>query len=158
MYQIRKNNNESNNKDFYVVGSMGHCSSIASGYCLFSKNKTLCIDGDGSLLMHMGNMSTIGNLNINLVHIMLNNNRHESVGGQTTNSKKTNFSEIAKSCNYKKTFSIEKKEELISLLNNKKIIENGPVFIELKINFGSVDNLGRPDNKFINLKENFMNC
>ena len=61
---------------------MGHAASVALGVA-FKKTKIICLDGDGSLLMHMGSLTTIGYYkNENLVHILFNNNRHESVGGQ----------------------------------------------------------------------------
>ena len=47
-------------KDFYMVGGMGHTSSVALGHSLFNKNKTICIDGDGSFLMHLGSIKTAG--------------------------------------------------------------------------------------------------
>ena len=34
-----------NSSDFYMVGGMGHTSSVALGYALFTKKKTICIDG-----------------------------------------------------------------------------------------------------------------
>ena len=43
-----------------MVGGMGHTSSVALGYSLSSKNKTICIDGDSSLLMHLGSIKTAG--------------------------------------------------------------------------------------------------
>ena len=49
---IRRKYNIKNSDDFYMIGGMGHTTSVALGYSLFSKNKTICIDGDGSLLMH----------------------------------------------------------------------------------------------------------
>ena len=137
---------------------MGHCSTIASGYSLFSNNKTVCIDGDGSLLMHMGSLSCIGNNNNkNLIHILLNNNSHESVGGQTTNCYKTKFYKIAKECNYKHTFFIDKISQLKDILDNKEIIENGPIFIEIKITNKTSNKLLRPTEEFKQLKEEFIN-
>ena len=54
-YELRKNNSQVLNKDFLTIGSMGHCSQIALGISLFSKkNDVYCIDGDGSVIMHMG--------------------------------------------------------------------------------------------------------
>ena len=39
---------------------MGHCSSIATGIALAKPNrKVVCIDGDGSLIMHLGNLTTL---------------------------------------------------------------------------------------------------
>ena len=130
LYSIRKEKNQSHSQDFYVVGSMGHCSTIANSYSLFSNRKTVCIDGDGSLLMHMGSLSCIGNYNKNLVHILLNNNSHESVGGQTTNCSKTDFCKMAQACNYKHIFLVDKIYRLKDILENKDIMEDGPIFIE----------------------------
>ena len=50
---------------------------------MFKKNKTICIDGDGSFLMHLGSIKTIGSFGKNsLKYVLLNNNSHDSVGGQ----------------------------------------------------------------------------
>ncbi|MDC1026016.1 phosphonopyruvate decarboxylase, partial [Candidatus Pelagibacter sp.] len=84
---LRKKHQNYDNKDFYMVGGMGHTSSVALGYSLSSKNKTVCIDGDGSLLMHLGSIKTAGTFaKNNFKYILLNNNSHDSVGGQTTYS------------------------------------------------------------------------
>ena len=89
---IRKKYDIKNSNDFYMVGGMGHTSSVALGYSLSSKNKTVCIDGDGSLLMHLGSMKTAGSFaNNNLKYILLNNNTHDSVGGQSTYANIVNF-------------------------------------------------------------------
>lgn len=78
---------------------MGHASSIANGLALFQNKKVVCIDGDGSTLMHMGSLSTIGSLQPdNLIHIILNNGCHESVGGQLLENKNTDWCLVAKSC------------------------------------------------------------
>ena len=93
--QIRSENNLFNGKDFYMVGGMGHSSMVSLGYSLKSKNQIICLDGDGALLMHMGSLRTIGFFgNTNFKHILLNNNSHESVGGQTTNASKINFNNL----------------------------------------------------------------
>ena len=87
LMQLRRENIKNNGKDFYMVGGMGHSASVASGFSLNSKKEVFCLDGDGSILMHLGAMRTIGYLkNKNYKHIILNNNSHESVGGQPTNA------------------------------------------------------------------------
>ena len=53
-FQIKKG------KDFYMVGGMGHTSSVALGYSMNNKNDTVCIDGDGSFLMHLGSIKSAG--------------------------------------------------------------------------------------------------
>ena len=57
---LREKYKLNNSKDFYMVGGMGHTSSVALGLSLTTKNKTICIDGDGSLLMHLGSIKTAG--------------------------------------------------------------------------------------------------
>ena len=52
--------NYNKTKDFYMVGGMGHTSSVAFGYSLANNKKTICIDGDGSFLMHLGSIKTLG--------------------------------------------------------------------------------------------------
>ena len=86
-----------------MVGGMGHTSSVALGYSLFSKNETICIDGDGSFLMHLGSIKTAGTFaNKNFKYILLNNNSHDSVGGQNTYANQINFEKFSKSLGFKK--------------------------------------------------------
>nr|WP_216819594.1 phosphonopyruvate decarboxylase [Paenalcaligenes hominis] len=70
-------------RDFLTVGGMGHTASIALGIALAKPNQqVVCIDGDGSLLMHLGAMPIIGSLSpCNFIHVLLNNAAHDSVGG-----------------------------------------------------------------------------
>ena len=96
-YQLKKS------KDFYMVGGMGHTSSVALGYSLSTNKKTICIDGDGSFLMHLGSIKTAGTFaNKNFKYILLNNNTHDSVGGQSTYAKNVNFEKLSKSLGFKK--------------------------------------------------------
>ena len=68
-HMIKKSN------DFYMVGGMGHTTSVALGYSLSTKKKVVCIDGDGSLLMHLGSLKTTGTFaKKNFKYILLNNN------------------------------------------------------------------------------------
>lgn len=63
VYEIRKTNNESNNRDLLCVGSMGHASSIALGVAMTKKSRDVwCFDGDGAAIMHMGAFSLIGQI------------------------------------------------------------------------------------------------
>lgn len=86
LFEIRESNHQEHGTDFLTVGSMGHCSSIALGIALQKpETKVWCIDGDGAALMHMGAMAVIAHMKPgNLVHIVINNGAHESVGGQPT--------------------------------------------------------------------------
>ena len=84
LFQLRNENKIKSGKDFYLVGGMGHTGIVTLGYSLKNKKKNIiCLDGDGSFLMHMGSMVTIGKYaKKNYKYILLNNLAHESVGGQ----------------------------------------------------------------------------
>jgi thiamine pyrophosphate-dependent acetolactate synthase large subunit-like protein len=124
------NDKESN---FYMIGSMGLASSIGLGIALKNPKKRVYVfDGDGNILMNLGSLVTIGSLKPkNLVHIVFDNNSHESTGGQPTNSSQINLANIAKTVNYK-IFVIKTKTKLMSILKDIKKLE-GPVFVLIKI-------------------------
>ena len=159
LYEIRKNNNQKIFNDFLVVGSMGHASQFALGMSLNTKKKIICLDGDGAMLMHLGGMTSIGGLNLkNFIHIVLNNRAHDSVGGQPTASINKNISlcKIASGCGYKNVFGPLK--NLFEIKSHLKKIQNkkGPIFIEIIVKKGFRKNLGRPKEKPITLKNNFI--
>lgn len=131
----------------YMVGSMGCASSFGLGLALARPDlKIIVIDGDGAGLMRMGNFATIGTYaSNNFIHILLDNEVHDSTGGQSTVSKNINFAMIAKACGYSITLSGNKMElidELFSLNKNE-----GPTFGHLKICSGTIENLPRPNVK-----------
>ena len=157
LYEIREERGEGHHLDFLTVGSMGHASSIALGIALEKKDrKVFCLDGDGAALMHMGAMATIGSVSPkNFVHILLNNEAHETVGGQPTVSKTVNFPHIAKAVGYKKFFSVRDEKALEkALLESEK--EEGPIFIEVCCSLFSRKALGRPKSGPRENKEAFM--
>ena len=139
-----------------MVGGMGHSSSVTLGYALGSNKKIFCLDGDGSLLMHLGAMRTIGVTNKSgFKHILLNNNSHESVGAQPTYADGINFKNLSKSLGYKNYFQITKRQEIEKKIK-KFISVNGPSLLEVKIQNRSLKNLGRPKN-LVKVKNKFMN-
>ncbi len=160
LYEIRKKYNSNEKIDFLTVGSMGHSSQIALSIAINKPNlNVFCIDGDGSLLMHMGCMAINGNLGLeNFNHIVLNNGSHGSVGGQPTVGFDTNFINIAKSCNYKNLYGPIDDLSKLRLNLKKSILEDGPTFIEVYVDNVSRKDLGRPkesplDNKLEIIKK-----
>jgi len=155
LMELRKIKKNSKGKDFYMVGGMGHSSSVAIGYSLNSKKQTFCLDGDGATLMHLGPLRTIGFLKKkNFKHIILNNNSHESVGGQTTTAEGIDFKKLSSSLGYVGYYKIKEYKEINTILK-KFINTNGPSLLEVEIKNKSLKNLSRPKN-FINIKENFI--
>ena len=134
---------------------MGHTSSVALGYSLFTKNKTICIDGDGSLLMHLGSIKTAGTFaSKNFKYILLNNNAHDSVGGQSTYANDIDFEKLSKSLGFKKFYLINNKKNLNE--NIKKFLNgNSLSFLEVKVTNSKIKGLPRPTD-LIKIKNQFM--
>ena len=155
LMELRKRFNFNKGEDFYMVGGMGHSSSVAIGYALNSKKQIFCLDGDGSVLMHLGSLRTAGYLkNKNFKHIILNNNSHESVGGQLTNANGIDFNKFCESIGYRNYFKIEKRGNIKNMIT-RFVRSKGPSLLEVKIKNGSLKNLSRPKN-LIKIKEKFM--
>ena len=155
LFQIRKNKKFKNGKDFYMVGGMGHSSMTSLGYSLSSKNQVICLDGDGSLLMHMGSLISTGlKSKSNFKHILLNNGSHESVGDQKIDTLKVNFKNISKSFGYKNYYLA--KNNFSFLKNLRYFLKlKGPSFFEILIKSQSIKNLSRPKN-LLRIKKNFI--
>lgn len=157
LFALRESRGETHDKDFLTVGSMGHCSAIALGAALHQpKKKFWCLDGDGAVLMHMGAMATIGALKPkNLIHIVLNNAAHESVGGLPTVTDKINLPAIASACGYDFAAAVKYPQELEENLRQAK--ENNRLsFLEINCRLGSEKNLGRPNTSPTENKIRFM--
>jgi phosphonopyruvate decarboxylase len=157
LFEYRANSNQTHEKDFLTVGSMGHASQIALGIALEKSNhKIYCFDGDGAAIMHMGSMAIIGSKHPeNYIHIIFNNGAHDSVGGQPTVGLQINIPEIAKALNYKKVFSIKDRMSLKEVLN-KINGEKGPIMLEIQVKKGNRKDLGRPTTTPIQNKESLM--
>ncbi len=157
LFEIREMKGQSHKYDFLTVGSMGHSSSIALGVAINKpKQRIWCIDGDGALLMHMGSMAVLGeNKPKNLIHVVINNNAHETVGGMPTVAKNINLVAIAKACGYPYAVCVDNFEKLDEELNIVKS-KNELSFIEIKCAIGARKNLGRPTTTPLENKYNFM--
>ena len=73
-------------QNFYTWGSMGLASSIGLGLALARPDvRVFVLDGDGSLLMNLGSLATIGLLKpANLVVVVMDNEEYATTGGQPT--------------------------------------------------------------------------
>lgn len=141
----------------YVVGGMGTASAIGLGICLGKPNQAVVvIDGDGAALMKLGALATIGYTQpANLLHIILDNEAHDSTGGQGTSSPVVNFPLMAAAASYKNAVSVGEREDLQEAVKRLRK-EIGPSLIHVKIRQGSPKNLGRPTVKPHEVKERFM--
>jgi thiamine pyrophosphate-dependent acetolactate synthase large subunit-like protein len=73
-------------RNFYTWGSMGLASSIGLGLALARPDvRAYVLDGDGSLLMNLGSLATIGLLQpANLTIVIMDNEQYATTGGQAT--------------------------------------------------------------------------
>ena len=157
LFEIRAANGESHKYDFLTVGSMGHSSSIALGVALNkSDTRIWCIDGDGAVLMHMGSLALLGaNKPKNMIHVIINNEAHETVGGMPTVAGTVDFVGVAKACGYPNAVLVDSFEKLDSELQEAKE-RNELSLIVVKSSIGARDDLGRPTTTALENKQNFM--
>ena len=157
LYELRDKHGQGHAKDFLTVGSMGHASQIALGIALSKPDKKIfCIDGDGAAIMHLGGLTTIGTQKPkNMVHIVLNNGAHDSVGGQPTVGRKINLCAVAQACGYDKVVSVKTIEELETQLEYL-YSAGGSFLIEVLVSKGARADLGRPKSSPIENKRAFM--
>lgn len=145
LFEIRERQGQNHKKDFLTVGSMGHASMIAYAIAKQKKNtKVWCIDGDGAMVMHLGNglLCGMGDAD-NLVHVVINNDAHETVGGMPVAGQGADFVEIAKAFGYK-SYMLADDEESLKECAKKADGLSGAVLIEVKTSIDSRKDLGRP--------------
>ena len=121
-------------RNFYTYGSMGLCSSIALGIALSNDEKVISLDGDGSLLMNMGTIATIGRENpSNLIVIVWDNEQWAQTGYQSSHTAfGTDLAGVARGCGIQSTATVHDEEELEATLR-QALCEDGPWFIVAKV-------------------------
>ena len=128
----------------YQVGSMGCASGMGLGVALNSERPVVVLDGDGAALMKMGAFATIGAYAPkNLIHIVLDNGVHDSTGGQATVSSSVDFAKVATACRYATGSRCDSLNGFSEAFRSA-LSADGPHMIQMRIEPGSMDNLGRP--------------
>ncbi len=129
--------------NFYMIGSMGLASAIGLGLALcLPEKRIVVIDGDGSALMGMGAMATVGHHSpANFVHVVLDNEAYDSTGGQETAAATARLDEVAAAAGYRVSSRVAAVGELRRALRDTAQL--GPVFILAKIEMGSLPGVGR---------------
>lgn len=157
LFEIREQAGQGHQYDFLTVGSMGHASSLALGIALNRpRTKVWCIDGDGAALMHLGAMAVIGaNQPENLVHVIINNGAHETVGGMPTVARSIDLPGIARACGYPHAVSVDTVQALETELEQARSV-SGLHMLEVKCALGARADLGRPTTSAQEIKRAFM--
>ena len=136
LYAIKDRPNQ-----LYMVGSMGCASSLGLGLSLVRPDKKIIVvDGDGAALMRMGNFATVGAYaGSNFYHLLLDNQVHESTGGQATVSTAVNFPAVATACGYRNVYPSGSVEQMPDFLES-----DAPAFMHMRTQRGVPDGLPRP--------------
>ena len=121
-------------RNYYTYGAMGLCSSIALGMALSTSEKVISFDGDGSLLMNMGTIATIGREKPrNLVVVVWDNEEWAQTGHQASHTAfGTSLEHVAASCGIPRTTTVHNEEDLEAVFL-QALKEDGPWFIVAKI-------------------------
>lgn len=145
IFEHREACHEDHSRDFLTVGCMGHASAIALGVASAQPSRrVLCFDGDGAVLMHMGNLATVAASGCrNIKHVVVNNAAHDSVGAQPTGMEGVDVVGLAKALGYRWAARATTAAELEPMLSN--LLEaDGPALLEVRSRPGARKDLGRP--------------
>lgn len=147
VFELRETRGQTHRHDFLTVGSMGHAGMIALGLAKARPERTVwCLDGDGAALMHMGSLAVEAQQRAtNLIHVVLNNGAHESVGGMPVAGGSFWFGPVAHAVGFEAVFSAESVAELRSLaIRVRETAARKLCFLEIMVRCGARDDLGRP--------------
>lgn len=145
VFEIRERRGQGHGQDFLTVGSMGHASMIALKIALAQPGRRVwCLDGDGAALMHLGALPIIAQARPeNLIHAVIRNEAHETVGGMPVCGRGLRLSAMAEAAGYRKVLRAEDEDSLRAALTEAKA-EKGPILIEICCACGARADLGRP--------------
>jgi phosphonopyruvate decarboxylase len=145
LFEHRRRAGDDPGLDFLVVGGMGHASSIALGIALQEQEREVwCLDGDGSLLMHLGALPVVAeNAPRMFFHVVFNNGVHDSVGGQPTAIDRADVPALARACGYRHAAAVATLASLPEEVARMRD-SGGPGLLELRVRPGSRSDLGRP--------------
>ncbi len=124
--------------NFYTFGSMGQCSAIAMGVALSRPDaRVVSLDGDGSMLMNLGQLCTVANTApANLAIVVWDNEVHQTTGGQpTATSMRSSLAGVARGAGIEKVIEPRNEEELAAAFD-RILSEEGPFFVLVKVDAG----------------------
>lgn len=130
-------------RQLYMVGSMGCASSLGLGLALRAPHRrVVVVDGDGAALMRLGAWPAIAHERPpNLLHVLVDNGRHESTGGQSTVSGSVDFAALAVAAGYPQALRVSSLDELGAVLAAPT---STLTFVHVRVEPGVPDDLPRP--------------
>ncbi|MDJ0824058.1 MAG: phosphonopyruvate decarboxylase [Rhodobacter sp.] len=140
---------------FLTVGGMGHAAMIAAGLARERPGrKVACFDGDGAVLMHAGSLATAAKAD-NLIHLVLNNQVHDSVGGHATAGPDLHLDAVARAFGYKAAVRITELADIAPAIREAAAAPCA-CFLEIMVAPGARAGLGRPKDHPAQAKAAFM--
>ena len=121
--------------DIGLGGAMGKTASVALGIALAKPDRRVYVlDGDGSLLMNLGTLVTIGSAGpTNLVHFVFENGVYEVTGGQAIpGAGLVDFAGMAIGAGYRAAYSFDNANDFEEAAG-RILLEDGPTLIDLKL-------------------------
>ena len=130
---------------FYLVGAMGSASAVGLGASRHTRRPLVVLDGDGAALMRLGSLATVAAYGgPGLVHVLLDNQVHDSTGGQLSLAAQVDLPAVAAACGYRRVVRAHDLGGLAAAVTDG-VQGTGPSFVYLRIAAGSLSDLGRPD-------------
>jgi thiamine pyrophosphate-dependent acetolactate synthase large subunit-like protein len=142
--------------NFYTWGSMGLASSIGLGLAMARRDlQVVVLDGDGSLLMNLGSLATIGwRRPERLILIVWDNEAYATTGGQDTATKHgADLAAAARAMGVNQAVTVHTTRELGAALDRARR-EAGPWMIVAKVQESAPT--GKPPLDCVFIKQRFM--
>jgi sulfopyruvate decarboxylase subunit beta len=145
-------------QNFYMLGSMGLCTSIGHGLALSQSKKVIVIDGDAAIAMNMGGLATIGHTRPkNLVQIVIDNGANGSTGFQPSfTAERLKLEEVARAAGIEQIEVVTERDRIVPALSAALSGDKGPYFILIRTKIGMPDNIGVIPLGPIEIKERFQ--
>ena len=144
VFEIRERRGQGHEADFLTVGGMGHTLSIAAGMAIGCPSRSVwCLDGDGSMLMHLGSLPVMAQRWPENLHYVVNvNGAHESVGGQPNVAGDIDVPALISACGLEGVIEARTADEVAAGM--EAIAASPRTVLVLRTHQGSRGDLGRP--------------
>ena len=153
-YMIRKKMNQSIARNFFCIGAMGHVYALSYGVSMgFTSGRIFCIDGEGSFLMHAGNVAVLAGISPpNLTHIVIYNGVYASTGNHPVTIRRENLVSLARALPYEQKYVVDDVQGLEKACQTS----HGSTLIIVAVNGSSQSGLPAPSETPQELKKLFM--
>lgn len=145
-------------RNFYTWGSMGLASSIGAGLALARPDLRIVVtDGDGSLLMNLGSLATIGWLRLsNLVLVVWDNGEYGTTGGQASaTASAVDLAAVGRAASFPSSVTVRDPDALDAALS-AALSTHGPHLIVAKVRESAP--FAKPPLDGVWIKQRFMDA